>query len=321
MKITSLNVSFRPSLRALVAVLGVATLLTACSVPEIPGIHRLDIQQGNVVTQDMLARLEPGMTKRRVRFVLGTPLIADAFRTDRWDYVYTFKTGTNRAMQRTISVFFDNDRLTRLEGDIQASGIGPMPKPERTDQVVTVTGPRKSDGLLDSLNPLGGRKTVVGEEGEQAGSTAKQDNNAAVNEESADTGKTNADGGDTSSGGSWWDRFKSSDDDKEAKLPEAEDVAKSREAPLQDESRAQESSQKGSVAQPDAPQPESADSVRDKKPAKTVASQEQTATANDPTQADGGFFARIRQLFELPDVPSGLFKAPEGLPEDNPGDG
>ena len=160
------------------------------------------------------------MTKRRVRFVLGTPLIADAFRTDRWDYVYTFKTGTNRAMQRTISVFFENDRLTRLEGDIQASGIGPMPKPERTDQVVTVTGPRKSDGLLDSLNPLGGRKTVVGEEGEQAGSTAKQDNNAAVNEESADTGKTNADGGDTSSGGSWWDRFKSSDDDKEAKLPE-----------------------------------------------------------------------------------------------------
>ena len=352
MKITSLNVSFRPSLRALIAVLGVATLLTACSVPEIPGIHRLDIQQGNVVTQDMLARLEPGMTKRRVRFVLGTPLIADAFRTDRWDYVYTFKTGTNRAMQRTVSVFFENDRLTRLEGDIQASGIGPMPTPERTDQVVKVTGPRKSDGLFDSLNPFGDRKAVVGEEGEQAGSTAKQDHKAGANEESvatatpaasdnsdagtlssgaagsepanaetADTGKTNADGGDTSSGGSWWDRFKSSDDDKETKQPEAEDIAKSREAPLQDESRAQESSQKESVAQPDAPQPESADSVRGGAPGKTGASQEQTATANDPTQADGGFFARIRQRFELPDLPSGLIKAPVGIPEDNPGDG
>ena len=53
------------------------TVLGACSLSELPGLYRIDIQQGNVVTQEMLAQLEPGMDKRRVRFVLGTPLVAD----------------------------------------------------------------------------------------------------------------------------------------------------------------------------------------------------------------------------------------------------
>ena len=68
-----------------------ATLpLGACfSIP----VHKLDIQQGNVVTQEMVDKLKPGMTRAQVRFVLGTPLVTDTFHRNRWDYFYSFKVG------------------------------------------------------------------------------------------------------------------------------------------------------------------------------------------------------------------------------------
>ena len=74
-------------------VAGAATVLAlgACqSVPMLPGLapYHIDIQQGNVLTQDMVAKLKPGMTRHQVRFVMGTPPITDPFHEDRWDYVY-----------------------------------------------------------------------------------------------------------------------------------------------------------------------------------------------------------------------------------------
>jgi outer membrane protein assembly factor BamE len=89
------------------------------SVPMLPGLtaHKIDIQQGNVVTKDMLEKLQPGMTRNQVRFVLGTPLLVDPFRNDRWDYVYVMNRKGERVEQRQLKVFFQDDKMLRYEGD------------------------------------------------------------------------------------------------------------------------------------------------------------------------------------------------------------
>ncbi len=90
------------------------------SVPTLPGLgaHKIDIQQGNVITQEMLDKLQPGMTRTQVRFVLGTPLLVDVFRTDRWDYFYSMKKRGELLEQRQLKVFFDGDKMVRYEGDV-----------------------------------------------------------------------------------------------------------------------------------------------------------------------------------------------------------
>lgn len=98
--------------------------LAGCKqVPMLPGIgpHKIDIQQGNVVTQEMVAKLQPGMTRNQVRFALGTPLLVDPFRTDRWDYFYSYIKRGDLVEQRRLVVFFKDDKLDRLEGDVVAA--------------------------------------------------------------------------------------------------------------------------------------------------------------------------------------------------------
>jgi outer membrane protein assembly factor BamE len=99
----------------------VVLLLEGCqSVTGIPGLsaYKIDIQQGNYVTQDMVAKLKPGMTRSQVKFALGTPLVTDAFHPDRWDYVYVLNKKGKLIEQRRIIVVFKDDKLLRLEGDV-----------------------------------------------------------------------------------------------------------------------------------------------------------------------------------------------------------
>src|SRR5687768_7935931 len=102
-----------------------AACLAACSsVPRIPGVtpYRIEIQQGNFVSQEMVAQLKPGMSKEQVRLALGTPLLTDIFHADRWDYVFwRERPGADRE-QRKLTVFFEDGRLTRLDGDLVAAG-------------------------------------------------------------------------------------------------------------------------------------------------------------------------------------------------------
>lgn len=99
-------------------------LLTACSnTPEVTSYltpYRIDVRQGNFVTQDMVARLKPGMTREQVRFALGTPLVTDMFHADRWDYVYRFQPGRGEAQSRRLVVFFEDGKLVRVGGDVVA---------------------------------------------------------------------------------------------------------------------------------------------------------------------------------------------------------
>jgi len=93
--------------------------------------HKIDIQQGNYVDQAMVAKLKPEMTRSQVRFILGTPLIADAFHPNRWDYVYLTGKANNVHAQHKITIVFDGDKLKHVEGDITA--------PEKLTQVPSET--------------------------------------------------------------------------------------------------------------------------------------------------------------------------------------
>lgn len=67
----------------------------------------------------MIDQLRPGMTKRQVIFVMGTPLVRDPFHQDRWDYVYNFQPGGGQRVGERVTVYFANDELTRIAGDYQ----------------------------------------------------------------------------------------------------------------------------------------------------------------------------------------------------------
>jgi outer membrane protein assembly factor BamE len=97
-----------------------ALLLAGCQSVTLPGLsaYKIDIQQGNYVTQDMVAKLKPGMTRSQVKFALGTPLIADPFHPDRWDYVYVLHKKGKLVAQRRIIAVFQGDKLVRIEGDV-----------------------------------------------------------------------------------------------------------------------------------------------------------------------------------------------------------
>jgi outer membrane protein assembly factor BamE len=85
----------------------------------IPIVYRPDIQQGNMINQDAVDQLRPGMSKTQVRFLLGTPMLVDVFHQDRWDYVYAMTEGWGEMEQRRLSVYFAGDALVRLEGDFR----------------------------------------------------------------------------------------------------------------------------------------------------------------------------------------------------------
>jgi outer membrane protein assembly factor BamE len=85
--------------------------------------YRIDIQQGNFVSREMVAQLKEGMqrkegvTPEQVRFVLGTPLLTDMFHANRWDYVFRLKKSTGEVIASRVSVFFKDNRLVNIEGD------------------------------------------------------------------------------------------------------------------------------------------------------------------------------------------------------------
>lgn len=123
-----------------VSVLGACLALSGCSTPEsIRALqndpprwltpYRIDIGQGNYVSESMAAQLKTGMTRDQVRAVLGTPLLVDPFRKDRWDYVFDIQRGDGYKEQRRFSVIFQNDLLASWGGDPlpQEAGEGMLP--------------------------------------------------------------------------------------------------------------------------------------------------------------------------------------------------
>ena len=77
--------------------------------------YRIEIVQGNVVTREQASRVRPGMTRAQVRDVLGTPLISDAFHSDRWDYLFTLRRQGLETQRRSVVVWFEGDALKSIE--------------------------------------------------------------------------------------------------------------------------------------------------------------------------------------------------------------
>jgi outer membrane protein assembly factor BamE len=127
-----------------------ALMVSACAVERLPGVYRIDIQQGNVVTHEMLDQLEPGMSRKQVRFVMGTPMIVDSFRDDRWDYYFSFRPGNGDLETQHVRLIFEGDRLARVDGSLP-------PRPEGDaytggSRTVAVTGQLPdSRGMLDKV--------------------------------------------------------------------------------------------------------------------------------------------------------------------------
>jgi outer membrane protein assembly factor BamE len=113
------------------------SLLAGCAYI---GPHRIDVQQGNALDSESIARLKPGLSRSQVRFLLGTPLVVDPFRTDRWDYVYLYYRAGTLVEQKHISLFFDGDTLSRIEGDVPPA-VPAAPVPATVTPAVVETQP------------------------------------------------------------------------------------------------------------------------------------------------------------------------------------
>ena len=113
-----------------ILILALPLLTAACGLAPSLTPYRMEIQQGNYVTQEMVAQLKPGLTRDQVRFVLGTPLVSDIFHEERWDYVFVRQRANSREIEyRRIAVFFENGKMKRVEGDVVAAA-----SPEKGEQ-------------------------------------------------------------------------------------------------------------------------------------------------------------------------------------------
>lgn len=134
--------------KLLIIILGFSTLFFAgCASDRIadniserlPWVYKIDIQQGNVITQEQVDLLRPGMEPRQVQHILGTPMLTDPFHPRRWDYPYQHKPGGQEPEITRFTVFFEDDRLAGTEGSLQ-----PRPDAAPVDPVsrqMTVTVP------------------------------------------------------------------------------------------------------------------------------------------------------------------------------------
>lgn len=155
MTLPVLRRSPRRTLAALSA-LAPLVLLTACagtgnvslSKPEtLFGLlepYRIDVVQGNVVTQEIMAQIQPGLGRMQVREILGTPLLADPFHLDRWDYVFTIRRQGVADQRRRVSVFFKNDAVERFDTE---------PLPSERDFVASIDKPVAGKSEVVNLTP------------------------------------------------------------------------------------------------------------------------------------------------------------------------
>jgi len=90
--------------------------------------HRIDVQQGNFLDEATVSKLKPGMTRSQLRFLLGTPLIADPFHPERWDYMYLDRKGGKLKNEKRLTLYFDGDKLTRATTDLPAASASDATK-------------------------------------------------------------------------------------------------------------------------------------------------------------------------------------------------
>ena len=136
----------------LVILLSIVTLLLVGCVRT----YRIDIQQGNIVTQEQIEQLKPGMKMTEVRYLLGAPLVEDPFHTERWDYFYSFRSGETRQVeQQRLTVFFDNGQLTKIEQGFESEPPTSSSSESSLQSQTKLTKPSFLKRTWQKLWPLG----------------------------------------------------------------------------------------------------------------------------------------------------------------------
>jgi outer membrane protein assembly factor BamE len=119
---------FRPRLPglALLAVLLIALPTSGC-------VYRMTVQQGNFLDARQVVQVKEGMTRAQVRFLLGTPMLPDAFDRDRWDYLYYLKVGRlQKAEEQRLTIYFTDEKVSRIE-NVGAPTEVPTTEPPATE--------------------------------------------------------------------------------------------------------------------------------------------------------------------------------------------
>ncbi|WP_369163008.1 outer membrane protein assembly factor BamE [Candidatus Thiodiazotropha sp. LNASS1] len=137
--------------KILIIIFSLLPMLTGCSSWEdFSLVHSPDIEQGNIVTPEMVALLEPGMSKRQVRYALGTPMLIDVFHQQRWDYLFTVKRRNEPMEIKHYSLYFEGDRLSRFGGDIEPASDSDS-NLEKKELLVNVPDYDGDLGILERL--------------------------------------------------------------------------------------------------------------------------------------------------------------------------
>jgi outer membrane protein assembly factor BamE len=127
-----------------------ALLISGCSFkrPKLPRVHKLTVQQGNVITQRMMDQLKPGMTRSQVSFIMGEPVFRNSFNDNRWDYIYTIELPGVFETRQVVSLFFVDDVLAYFTGDLAPSSEAVAEGPSDDEPAVAEgqgSAPRSSD--------------------------------------------------------------------------------------------------------------------------------------------------------------------------------
>ena len=100
-------------------------------------VYRMAVQQGNYLDARQVTQVQVGMTRAQVRFLLGTPMLPDAFDTDRWDYLYTLQVrALKKPVRQRLTVFFEGDKVSRIENDGAPTEVPPELRPTTVDAAV-----------------------------------------------------------------------------------------------------------------------------------------------------------------------------------------
>jgi outer membrane protein assembly factor BamE len=115
-------------------------------------VYRPDIQQGNLLTMEDVDQVTVGMTRSQVRYLLGTPMVPDAFNNDRWDYLFYFKRGRLRdPEERKVTVFFEDDKVARFDrGSGPSSQVATAEPKDLEKEVLQKEPPQKETPQQES---------------------------------------------------------------------------------------------------------------------------------------------------------------------------
>jgi len=148
----------RKSIYPLVLITGIS--LPGCStvMNNLPGVYSLDIQQGNIISQETIDQLRPKMTKRQVLYIMGSSMLVDVFHQKRWDYLYSEQPGGEARKQKRLSLYFNGDELIGVQGDFRPSTL---PVIKQSKETTVIVPPRdlektlweKITGLFDDDEP------------------------------------------------------------------------------------------------------------------------------------------------------------------------